>query len=980
MSGTHSFNDKLLYLNESLSRVNLNFQEVNVLLDDLNAFHNNDINKIDGEELERQLVKCCTSIPKNNSLLVAKSCNLLLNLLKKHKIVFGKESLISILKWINAAALQSSDIAFLDILQVLNGIIRAHSTFFSENGDTKVPILYEKLELLTNVMQPNDVKMWRVFCLQSLAKTVFKEDRIRVINELLNIVQSQFTDNLIHAKLLRVVVETLDCLCPKGNTKWLLDKLNDIMCVVLASSVLGFSCNEPFKKMLVLPSTSLARDSTKPDADTSANKKKHKAKVKRISWNEKSDEDLEIQAVCNLDVYQVGGLTSDSDLSDGEGGKVINLTKEQAKTRHATFNLIIRLANILKWKQLYGYYHPLLSTLILCLRMESVIKVKIGILAAIAALLHHSKPVLALAQHSVSTSFMAFSESLSELITSLHTCLGSCLSGTPSSVLPPLLHTTATLISVSPYHRLRPSLLSNIFYSLQPYLLHKDPDVCEGGLKCLYEIVCIEPHIAEQKEILKGLKEVEVSQTSYWILSLTAALLEDSTCKQKVRIICWQILGILCKHHFYIIQDNIQFMDKIYFSNLSRASLEEQTHVVIALNKFLEQLIGKSELELYNKQVWNKLMEGPLISLLQSPDQIACEACDCLANMGPIIFNSLKQEEQILIITLIFGCVNHEKPKVRVAAVHTLGIFLLFPQLSQEQFLYDARDLLEKSLSDSYVMVRIKAAWAIGNLVDLLINNESTEFLNHFNMKKLLSTCLTVVKDDELVKSNILRAIGYILSILSKEDLKDIQCRNLLEKAVQFFLKCTSSGTKMKMRWNACYAVGTMLGNVELYNHSEKWMGSLLKTLCNLIVSCNNFKVRANATTALCNIRRRTYFCNHYSFVFMSLLDGLENAANMTDFKEYKHQDSLKQHLCTAICHLITLMEVEDIMEIERIMALRMENVKQHFIYFQKNTPPEKTGIMITAANHIKNLSLVPDVHPHRGFLNDFKKIFCIVQ
>lgn len=64
-----------------------------------------------------------------------------------------------------------------------------------------VPILYEKLELLTNVMHPNDVKVWRVYCLQSLAKTVFKEDRIRVINELLNIVQSQFTDNLIHAKV-----------------------------------------------------------------------------------------------------------------------------------------------------------------------------------------------------------------------------------------------------------------------------------------------------------------------------------------------------------------------------------------------------------------------------------------------------------------------------------------------------------------------------------------------------------------------------------------------------------------------------------------------------------------------------------------------------------------------------------------------------------------------------------------------------------
>lgn len=50
--------------------------------------------------------------------------------------------------------------------------------------------------------------------------------------------------------------------------------------------------------------------------------------------------------------------------------------------------------------------------------------------------------------------------------------------------------------------------------------------MCEGGLKCLYEIVCIEPHIPEQKEILKGFKEVSDSETSYWVLSLTTALLE----------------------------------------------------------------------------------------------------------------------------------------------------------------------------------------------------------------------------------------------------------------------------------------------------------------------------------------------------------------------------------------------------------------------------------------------------------------------
>lgn len=47
-----------------------------------------------------------------------------------------------------------------------------------------------------------------------------------------------------------------------------------------------------------------------------------------------------------LEVYHVAYLTSDSDYSDTESGKLAYLAKEQAKTRHATFNLIIRLSNV----------------------------------------------------------------------------------------------------------------------------------------------------------------------------------------------------------------------------------------------------------------------------------------------------------------------------------------------------------------------------------------------------------------------------------------------------------------------------------------------------------------------------------------------------------------------------------------------------------------------------------------------------------
>ena len=68
--------------------------------------------------------------------------------------------------------------------------------YLLQYGGTMVPFLFEKLELHTNVMQPNDVTLWRVLCLQSLAKNMFKEDRIHIIHQLFDIACSQSPDTL----------------------------------------------------------------------------------------------------------------------------------------------------------------------------------------------------------------------------------------------------------------------------------------------------------------------------------------------------------------------------------------------------------------------------------------------------------------------------------------------------------------------------------------------------------------------------------------------------------------------------------------------------------------------------------------------------------------------------------------------------------------------------------------------------------------
>ena len=70
-------------------------------------------------------------------------------------------------------------------------------------------------------------------------------------------------------------------------------------------------------------------------------------------------------------------------------------------------------------------------------------------------------------------------------------------------------------------------------------------------------------------------------------------IFQNSSSSENVRIVCWQLLGSLCKQHFYIIQENMELLDKIFFTNLNSSNSDEQLHVVMTLNKFLEQIIGK---------------------------------------------------------------------------------------------------------------------------------------------------------------------------------------------------------------------------------------------------------------------------------------------------------------------------------------------------------------------------------------------------
>ncbi|KAL1132233.1 hypothetical protein AAG570_010190, partial [Ranatra chinensis] len=456
-------------------------------------------------------------------------------------------------------------------------------------------------------------------------------------------------------------------------------------------------------------------------------KKRPKSKVKKVGWsqNENRECDEKEKWVLSLEHYNTSWLTSDSDFSDGEGGQSARLIKEQARTRHSALNFLIQLARVYGCKQLFGYYNVLLGPggLIFNVKNETSLKPRIAALAAITALLFCAKNFLAQAQYSEGGSFTPFSSVLADLLSSVHSCLISALGASPSIQLAvPLLHCASTLINVSPYHRLKSSLLPDIFSAFRPFISHKDPTVCVGALQCLTEIVTAVPATPEHERIITT-GATEMSSEKDWAVTLCLHNLESGGCNETVQVGWWQLASGICKCHFSLLIPWLPQLETVILRDIASPLKLIQLYATRTLENFTAQIVTREDLRQFNSSLWLKLLEGPLTPILQSPLTISSVGCYCLANIGPFTYITLKEDLQILVLTLLYGCCSHEEGATRASAVRTLGLFLLFPQIAQEQYVCDINEIVLKALSDPMVFVRVKAAWAFGNLAELLSNH-----------------------------------------------------------------------------------------------------------------------------------------------------------------------------------------------------------------------------------------------------------------
>ncbi|VEN58079.1 unnamed protein product [Callosobruchus maculatus] len=386
---------------------------------------------------------------------------------------------------------------------------------------------------------------------------------------------------------------------------------------------------------------------------------------------------------------------------------------------------------------------------------------------------------------------------------------------------------------------------------------------------------------------------------------------------------------------------------------------------------------------------WKTLLNKSLVDLFQYEENpvLRAVACDCLGSIGPHIFEQLPRDKQILCVTLLFSCTRDGENSVKGAAVRALAICVTYPSLREDTgFVLDTAEAIYRTLKDEHLSVREKASWSLGNLSGALVlsSKESKEAIEEISSEmilKLLKACISGASDNDKVKMNCVRGIGNLLQLVTEEMLKNDPFPDTVEKAFGVLVKCCTTGSNMKVRWNSCYALKNAMQNMHLYKKSyftnKNWQVPVFNALNELVVSFKNFKVRINAALALSSPKCREHYDNFYYSVWTALLKAMENSGNIEDFNEYKHRDNLVEQICLSLGHLTTFLQVEDLLQLQSTLQLYEDSLKTHMSKVTERLVPEKSTQLSEAVYALNQLEKRKELDENgRQVLERFKIVF----
>ncbi|XP_064323770.1 HEAT repeat-containing protein 6 [Phalacrocorax carbo] len=437
-----------------------------------------------------------------------------------------------------------------------------------------------------------------------------------------------------------------------------------------------------------------------------------------------------------------------------------------------------------------------------------------------------------------------------------------------------------------------------------------------------------------------------------------------------LRLESLQVLALLVKGYFSMAQSYFLELGEVACRCMEEMDPSIQLHGA----KLLEEL-GTGVLQQYKPDsavapeqrvpvsmvvtFWTMMLNGPLPGTLQNSPHATLQtsACDALSSILPEAFSSLQNDQQILCVTLLLGLNHSENPLVKAAAVRALGVYILFSCLRQDvMFVADTANAILNSLNDKSPNVRAKAAWSLGNLTDTLIINMETmgqSFQEEFSdllLLKMLRSATEASKDRDKVKSNAVRALGNVLHFLQPHHIANPRFREAIEESLQALISTVQSEATMKVRWNACYALGNVFKNPALPLGEAPWTTQAYSALSSVVKSCKNFKVRIKSAMALSIPSKRECYGSTEQFcqIWSALVVALQKSEDTEDFLEFKYSASLRTQICQALFHLLSLAKSTDLAVIWETITENGGAIKPYVLQYLKSGVEESEAGMHT--------------------------------
>ncbi|KAF8669994.1 hypothetical protein HU200_051179 [Digitaria exilis] len=325
---------------------------------------------------------------------------------------------------------------------------------------------------------------------------------------------------------------------------------------------------------------------------------------------------------------------------------------------------------------------------------------------------------------------------------------------------------------------------------------------------------------------------------------------------------------------------------------------------------------------------WTEVIETHIPrGLSHDSAMVRTASLTCFAGMTSDVFFSLSENKRDYVTaSSVHAALSDVVPSVRSAACRAIGIIACFPEiLSSPSLPVKFIDAIEFNTRNSSAPVRVTASWALANLCSCIRfkaleggTDTYSGILNKSSMSLLVEISLRLAKDGEKVKSNAVRALGYLSRFIrfnhqantvndpSNSDSVFYGDPVWLERMVQALMSCVTTGN-VKVQWNVCHALSNLFMNDTLRLQDMPWASSVYSILLLLIRDSNNYKIKMHAAVALAVPVSRLDYGSSFPDVVRGLVHALESLSsnNSSLPSNFKQKDNVEKQLTFTALHLL---------------------------------------------------------------------------